>query len=622
MFPKLSRKIKYTNFLFSLLLTVIFPGYMSDGSLFFSNSPFALLFLTAIFTLLCFSSIYCGRNRRSVVLSYILGFSVSLMISAGRRIDSNGSIDFSNALFWLYIILFSILYGRLFSALWNVINNSCWQTDVSRETGCSKYLMLIISPLRYIYSHPAAMAAVLLVCWLPCYLGTFPGGFRYDATAELNQLENGYSSNFPLLHSFLITRIVSAFYKLTGSYNAGIAVYTILQMVMFSVMYAHIIYVFYRTGLKFATVTVSFLWCAFFPVIPMLITQTVRDVIFSGLITYTAFWLYLLCRNPKEFLKSVCKPLILSFYFVLTLLARNNNAGTVMLVIIALTSYVTWFLLWKYSIRGAIILALSPVILYLCISRMLAAACQPLAPPTEGASLSVFSQSIVRAYLAEGSKWSDEEIKEISRYIDLNGIVYVPGNADSTKYRLNINGNLSDFLKFWLKIGKRYPGIYLNAVMANTRGMWDPEAVIDGYQRAHVGSYSSADKCYYAFSDGIEQPGTLVNLARPAHEFYKKIGLFFSFEKIPVVSMLFSIGFQFWLVLICFFQALAYKNRRLYLPILVILGYTLISAFVPLVLLRYFAALFFAFPLTVTFMLEPKKVLGDGRETNTGRTQK
>lgn len=608
MFSQLSSKTKFINFIFALCLTIIFPRYMSDDTLRFSNSPFALLFLTAVFMLLCFTDIRCSKTKRIVISANILGFIFSLMLSSGRILSVEGSIDFCSFIFWSYVFLFAVFFGRLLNTIWNIINTPIVKVN-SHERDQHGVKSLIFILLRYIYSHPIAVIVILLLCWLPCYLSTFPGGFRYDATPEYNQLEHGYSGNFPLLHSYLVTRFISSFYKITGSYNTGIAVYTITQMILFAMMYSHIIYVFYRSGIKLITINISFLWCAFFPVIPMLTTQMLRDVLFSGLITYTAFWLFLLCRSPRTFLKSVYKPTILSFLFVLTLLARNNNAGPVMLVVIIGVSIISWLLLKKVNSRGATIFSYTSIVCYFILSNLLVAACQPLTKPTAGASLSLFSQPIIRAYLATGKEWSKEEIKEINTYFNLKNIRYVPENADPTKSKMKINENLGDFLRFWLTIGRRYPSIYLNAIMANTREMWDPEAVIDGYQKASVGAYRGTDKCYYSFSTSINKPGHLINLIPVVNDFYKKIGLFISFEKIPVVSVLFSIGFQFWLVLICFFQAIAYKNRRLYLPILIILMYALISAFVPLVILRYFAALFIAFPLTVTFLLEPNKVL-------------
>ena len=71
--------------------------------------------------------------------------------------------------------------------------------------------------------------------------------------------------------------------------------------------------------------------------------------------------------------------------------------------------------------------------------------------------------------------------------------------------------------------------------------------------------------------------------------------------------MLFSIGFQLWLLLFCLFYALARNRRSLLLPIAALLIYVLCSAFTPLVLLRYYGALFLAMPIIVGSVLCPER---------------
>ena len=73
----------------------------------------------------------------------------------------------------------------------------------------------------------------------------------------------------------------------------------------------------------------------------------------------------------------------------------------------------------------------------------------------------------------------------------------------------------------------------------------------------------------------------------------------------PLVSLLFSTAFHFWLVLACLCVAVVTKARQLYLPLLVLVAYTLISFAVPIMLLRYFAALLLAFPFVLVVMLQP-----------------
>jgi len=86
--------------------------------------------------------------------------------------------------------------------------------------------------------------------------------------------------------------------------------------------------------------------------------------------------------------------------------------------------------------------------------------------------------------------------------------------------------------------------------------------------------------------------------------FYRSVGLMISYEKIPLVSMFFSIGFQVWMLINALFFAVYRKAPYAWAPLAVLAVYTAASAMVPLVLLRYFAALFFAAPLVWMLMLQ------------------
>ena len=105
--------------------------------------------------------------------------------------------------------------------------------------------------------------------------------------------------------------------------------------------------------------------------------------------------------------------------------------------------------------------------------------------------------------------------------------------------------------------------------------------------------------------EDIEEPGVSESKWPELRAFYQDIGLRISYEKIPVISLLFSTAFHFWLVLACLFGAVVAKARQLYLPLLILVAYTLISMAVPIMLLRYFAALLLAFPIVLVLLLQP-----------------
>lgn len=589
---------KIINIIWSFLCTVSFPIFISDQTTFFSNSVFSILMFALL--ILLFQYFDTKENcKRKIFFSYMLGMIFSFMTACGYSLDIYEYIDFKRII-WS-IVLFSRVYGQIIAILWDMIDSYGMRDEV-----IPKQIMKVV---EWVLRHPICICVILCLCWMPCYIAEFPGGFRADATREFEQITNGFNGNFPLLHSVIITRLLPIMYELTGTYNSGIIVYVIVQMILIAIMYSHIINSFYRQGVKIEMLVVILIYCACFPVMHILVTQTVRDVLFSALLTYVVFLFYLLSINPKQFMQSKLKPLVLGLVFILTLLARNNNAGHVMLIIIIIICGIVIAFYGRISMRGVFIFCVTTIAGYALLGIGLTRLCQPLGEPYTSASMSVFSQTIVRAYVEEYDTWSEQELEELQKYMTMDYIEYVPQNADGTKYRLHIDEDKNGFFKFWIRIGKKHLGCYIDAFLANTQDMWFPNSVVDGYQCADTKAYMEYDKCYYVISEYNEYPIEHMNLLPEVLNFYKQIGSYLSFEKIPMISMLFSIGFQFWLLLNCMFYNFYKRNKKLYLPILIVFGYMVGSAFVPLVLLRYFAAIFLSMPMIIIFTMQAEKLM-------------
>lgn len=472
----------------------------------------------------------------------------------------------------------------------------------------NKAVRILSNSFDQLVNRPYLLPLVFLLCWLPAYIADFPGGFRYDATSELEQISLGFDGNFPLLHSAIITRLLPLANRLLGSYNAGVAIYVAVQMILLAILYSHIITVFHKQGVNNVILCIALAYCCLFPVIHILVVQEVRDVLFSILIVYTVFQIYLLETDKTSFLNNTFKPIILGLSISLTLLARNNNAGSGALMIIILISVLLWLSNRKVSMKGASTLALFTVGSYLILSVVLTAMCSPVTSASKKGALSIMSQPIVRAYVLEQDSWTQDEVDEFGKYIELDGLKYCAENADSTKSRLTIDHDFIGFLKFWLQIGAKHTGCYVDAILANTQNMWFPASVIDGYKQLYTQPgqpYYEYEKCYFSITDNLAEPAVHMNLFPDLLNFYTQIGLYISFEKIPVISMLFSIGFNFWLVLNCLFYSLSMKHTALRLPLVLILVYVLLSSLVPLVILRYFAALFLSMPMVIVFTLQP-----------------
>lgn len=589
------------NVLLSFICVQFFPVLLSDYTLSFSNSYFSILLWILLFMLLQYADRQ-SYDQRLLRFTHVLGFMFSYMTACGYAIEQQGTVGYLTIRFIICILLYTHVFALLLAALWIYLEIFEIFLQEKERTAKSNVLHRVI---QWIFKHPVIIAILLLICWIPCYISTFPGGFSYDATPEFNQLTDGYNENFPMLHSVLITRILSIAHKLTGSYNVGIAIYTITQMILISIMFTHILYTFHKKHINRMLLCFMIIYYALFPVIPILVTHTLRDILFSALLTYTMFLFYLLASEKTSFMASITKPFLLGIIFVLTMLSRNNNTGVVMFIIVLGVSMLVWIMNKKENLRGSCIFAGTAIGGYLLLSIFLLALCQPrLYLNTQRSALSLFAQSIARAYFMEMDTWTEAEQEELGKYFRLNELRYVAENADPAKTSLHFadGKSLNDFFIFWCKIGLKHPGCFLDAILTNSKPMWFPGDILDGYKK--VGGYEGYDKCYFYFGD-TSTPGTNTNLAPKIKNYYEKISLYISFEKIPVISMLFSIGFQFWIVINCVFYTIYRKCQHLYLPLAIILGYTIISAFVPLILLRYFSALFFTFPMTIIFTLQP-----------------
>lgn len=589
--------------LFAALCTMFFPIWTADHGLGFSNSIFPLF----LFAGLLFLFQYHGRNqydRRMQYYTFVLGLLFSLMTSGGYYLETDGRVPYKSLPMYIAVFLFAQVFSMLLCALWTWLERfDCRMIHASIDA--QDFAVLPRRIIYFLAHHPVFMAAALLMFWTPCYLATFPGGFHYDATAELNQLANGFNGNFPMLHTVIITALLPALQRLTGTCNTGIAVYTISQMVLAAAIFTHILCKLLKQGIQWRLIGIFFLYYALFPVIPMTVTQTVRDILFSLLLVYAVFLFCLMFGEPERFMASFRNPFLLGIIFILALLARNNNAGIFMYIAVFGVSILVWLKYRKKYFRGSCVFAASAIGGYLLLSITFTRFCQPMIPADAGASMSVFSQTLARAYELEPELWTHEELAAYSRYFGGTDTQYIAENADPVKSRLWTNGNTWEFLKFWGKVGLKHKKCYLDAVLAGTRQMWFPASVIDGYLESGTSDYLPFEKCYYFYSDSIEEPGVFINLLPAVNGFYQRIGLFISFERIPILSMLFSIGFQFWILLNCAFYIAYRRCRRLYVPVLILMGYMIGSAFVPLVLLRYFIAIFFALPLVLTFSLQP-----------------
>ena len=593
----------------SILSTLLLPSLLYDSSIGFSNSLFSVAYAFVLYLLFKW---YYGREhcKRKIILTHVFGFMLSCMTAMGRAFDQTGRFFPVSLAVCASIVLYIHVFACGVSFVWQKLSDfeaaECNKSKGAIPTETSeRRFPTLFRRIEYVMTHRWLTALLLLLCWLPCFIALFPGGFSYDVTAEFNQQFEIYLRPFPRLHSVLLIGCLNASHGLFGSYNAGIACYAIVQMILFSLLFADMLAVLWDKRLHMILFLFLAGYCAFFPVIHLTVTHIGRDTLFAGLLTYLAFLLFRMSTEREKFFASLRGPALLGFVLSMTLLSRNNTSEVLTLLLLAGLNAVVWFRLRHKFSREIKVFAAVNMSVYLSLSVILSLVCQPISTPNPLSSMGIVSQTLVRANIDEPDKWTPEDSEAYNRYFFTDRLEYCPELADLTRNCISKEAFRADyigFIKLWVKMGCKCPTSYANAFLAQNRYMWYPDSLIDGYVRS--GTYDS-EKCY--FVTGVASPGTRIHFWPALEEYYRTISADISFEKIPIFSMLFSVGFQFWLLLNCFFYAVYRSKRRLYLPIGLILLYTVICLFLPIVIMRYFMVLFLFFPITIVATFPPKE---------------
>ena len=451
--------------------------------------------------------------------------------------------------------------------------------------------------------------AFIFVCWLPVFLAYYPSVFAYDAEGQLYQVIAGdYSTHHPLLH----TLFLGAFFRLggrMGSYSAGMAVHSVVQMLLMAGAFAGALTYLYEKRTARWTRILLLLFYGLFPTNSVLAISTTKDVLFSALVLlYTVCFYHLACdRNMQVTWKerSVC--ILLG---VLMLLFRNNAVYALVVSVPILF----WGMrrikcdresqqedtLWDGKAAGKEYLRLSLGILFLF--AMSAVSLKALTHAQSGSPremLSVPLQQMARVWVNEenGELMDDQSLRqEMEKYMppEWGFSVYDPHLADRVKNIAIIHDDPKGLIITWIRLGMGYPGIYMDAFLDNSVGLWflldDTHARVYGIGTETGFGYLSTDNRTMPAGCEIVEHSYLPGL----RVFMEKIVSDNEYENWPVVKFLFAPALYWWLLYLYVVVVMYKKRYREALPAIYLVAYYLTLLLSPTVLIRYM------YPLVVT----------------------
>lgn len=442
---------------------------------------------------------------------------------------------------------------------------------------------------------------LLLLAWLPVYLAYYPGICAYDAPVQTGQImEHYYFDHHPIVHTLLLQGMLWLGSQMFGSVNAGMALYTAVQLLFLAGSMAYALMVLHRREIAVGWQLAVQLLGMFFPFHWYMSVSMTKDTVFSAFLLLQMVGFTDLLLEDSRSLRPTCKDLLFGVATVGMMLFRNNGKYA-MLVLLAVQFLTVCFgkkarKLWGrlFAVSGAAF----------CVGLFVLSAVFSLTHAEQGdrrEMLSMPIQQLARCMIYHGGVGvlaeDDGTMSETDKALINDFLLdeayrdYDPGFADPVKRHTNtyvVRYRSGDFIRTYLHLLKEYPGDMVNAALATNAGFLSPFDVthaevnrVEGraglsYVQTRWEEDTLKDRGIYKDSKWPWLFDRLENWAENN-----------SYLQIPVLKYFFVPGSFLWVYLALAAILVIADKKRFCLPLTVIGGYYGTMLLGPTVQMRY-----------------------------------
>ena len=536
---------------------------------FLSNSILSIIMVIG-FYLLINNVLEKDIRKGAWIFSGIMGFIYACFTVMGNIMYYEGNIYFFDPRLFIGILLVTVTFTFIVAWITYWIEHHEVK-DVAWKFLESKYIFLVLG-------------IVLVLVAMLAELGMYPGIVDPDNTFEFDQYMNHYyTGQHPIAHIFLMGSVFNLGNNLFGSYNSGIFMYVLLQMILFSASFMYVLYTMRKEGVAWKYVLITYALVAFNPVMHLFLISTTKDTIFTSFFIVSVTMIYGFIKYPEK-IKDIKKVIVFIIVSVLACAFRNN----------AFYAYILFALLFpllekKYWVYRFVSVLLICVIFFGYQKGMTAALNIEPVPAQE--SLGIPLQQIARVYNQVEDSFTEEEKELLFEVLPEANVVNYNGYCvDYIKFGFNSYGyreNKAPYQALWVQKLKEYPTVYLNAFLENTLFIWYPDAPLNPYDPQHgIGKVLLPDT--FVALTAIYPPEELNPKSTLLYTFYDKVAHQYYVQSVPGISMILCVGSYFW-VSVYFFLFSIYKKKWNWLFLsLLPMSYLGTLFFGPVVLTRYF----------------------------------
>ena len=556
-----------------LCYSIIYTGKTAATDILLTaHSIFSLVLFILIYILLHnFSNLFFKTKSLSVGLT---GLIFAIMMVLGQDIYEEGTLTytFSGFLDILFrIFSLSLLFCILIQIFFNYLIQKRETYFFSKSNAGKSWKFF---PLIW---------AIIFLCWFPIFLAFYPGIFSYDTPAQMWQvISHEYNTHHPLLHTLYMGGVV-LFGASIKSYNFGIALYSLTQMLILSAIFSCICCYMRKWQIPRTVQIISVIFFSLHPVNSLYSISATKDVLFAGLIALIFAQLVDILVAPDSCCNKFFQKLFYIFNVLMLCLFRNNG----IYVILFLLPFI--FLLQKKQRKTLLQTTLVGIVLYfLCNSALTASLHATKGSVAE--MLSVPIQQFALTYNRENLSPEDKE--ELTYYISEDTLSLYNGFiSDPVKDGFNeeaFSERTKNFFYLWVKLGLQYPTDYIDAFLVLTLGNWYPDM---NYPNIHP----------YMETEVKDMWGQLPMYRDSKLPWLEKIYTVFRTEvphqNLPVISLLFSPGILIWIVILAISYFTYIRHKRFILPLCICIGLWGTNMLGPVALIRYVYPIFCCIPL-------------------------
>ena len=542
-------------------------------------------------------------KTRDMVLSLVTGSIAGFGIALGQAFyDSNSHIDYKDI--WIYLT--AVSYSIVLAALINISLKLLDGIEEKKIIFVNTFLKKSIFNILRKNCFWVVLVSVILL-WIPAFIAMFPGYYSSDGPLQLNTLLNkGYINlQWPAAHTLLLAACFNIGNALFGSYNAGLVMYCLVQSLFLASAMAYAALKLYEWNIPFGITWGITVLMAANPVLQAYAFSTTKDAMFGG------FLLLMLVKTAElvfepETIKNRRK--MTAFILIMIGVCLMRKQGMYILIIVA---FFCFFFLKEIKKKRQAFIFIFPLICVLIFNAIIPVLV-PVQKDNPREMLSIPSQQIARVYCYERASLGDQEIEQIDYYYDLEGLGnYIEPLSDPAKGALDseaLEKNFQGFIKLWVKLGVKYPGLYCQALMWGTIGYVYPSTdVFNRWSGLSPWNEFSAEPHNIRINAGGEDNQITQSNFLPLYYEYLQKGANYMFPNYPLLTLWVHPSLPYFILLFALIIILHKRDyRKLIIWIVpgVFWGTVLLG---PVMCIRYVCPLFYCIPFMVLYPFVKKQ---------------